>query len=293
MNSDNSLLKKSTSHFALIALLFLCIQTSYSQSTVYYKSDTAGYYTEPSNIDINIFRSINNYRSGFLDKAVTITDNSMIPAAIIIPGGMFLMGRAFENTYDENTGFLLGTSEILNGVMTFGIKFLVKRKRPYETLNRVYYKDVSIADPYSFPSGHSSMTFAISTMFALRYPTHPQIYVPLYLWSIIVGYGRVYFGMHYPSDVLAGAILGSLSSVTVYSLRNHILKFKNRTLGEEGEPDRNNFTAKSAGLIAGAYLVSIALNDLIFSDENKFQLLVTSNLISYKQTELRFTLRLN
>jgi hypothetical protein len=140
---------------------------------------------------------------------------------------------------------------------------MIKRNRPYQTLKGVYYKDVSLADKYSFPSGHASTTFAISTMFALRYPYHPQIYIPLYFWSIIIGYGRVYFGMHYPSDVLGGAALGTLTSAAVYSLRSHILKFKNRLLGEENNPDRNDANVKSMGMIAGVYFIFFTANELL------------------------------
>lgn len=279
--------------YLLLILLLVYAVSTYPQSININKTDSSGAYSESRNFDIRLFRSINNYRSGFLDGAVTITDNSMLPASLIIPTAMFLMGRAFDNTYDENTGVLLGTSEVLNLGLTYGIKFLVRRDRPYKTLSRVHHKDVSISDPYSFPSGHSSTTFAISTMFALRYPKQPQIYVPLYLWSVIVGYGRVYFGMHYPSDVLAGAVVGALSSVTVYSLRNHILNFKNQVLGGRDRPDKNYLTAETMGIAAGSYLVLTALNEFIFSGKSSFDFSISPSMISNNQTELKLTLKLH
>jgi hypothetical protein len=107
---------------------------------------------------------------------------------------------------------------------------------------------------------------------ALRYPKYPQAYIPAYLWGIIVGYGRVYFGMHYPSDVLGGAVIGSLSAIGIYSLRTQILGFKNRVFGEENRPDKNEISSNSIGIITGGLILFTGISELLQKNFQRFQI---------------------
>lgn len=174
---------------------------------------------DPDNFDVRLFRKINNSRSPLKTKILNTTDNSMLPVSILVPPALMVYGRVRQKTYDENTGYLLFTSEVTSVALTFGTKILVNRQRPLNALNNVHSKGSPILDVYSFPSGHTAYSFALATMFTLRYPKYPQVYAPMFIWSLMVAYGRPYFGMHYPSDLLAGAIIGSGSSILIYSLR--------------------------------------------------------------------------
>ena len=58
---------------------------------------------------------------------------------------------------------------------------------------------------HSFPSGHAATSFACATVLAFA---APRLAVPLYLLAVAIAYSRVYVGVHYPIDVLGGAILG-------------------------------------------------------------------------------------
>jgi undecaprenyl-diphosphatase len=58
---------------------------------------------------------------------------------------------------------------------------------------------------YSFPSGHATVSFACATVLALAVP---RIRVPLFVLAALISFSRVYVGVHYPFDVLAGAVLG-------------------------------------------------------------------------------------
>jgi membrane-associated phospholipid phosphatase len=255
-------LKFTLKHIVTVILLFQFSGTVLSQDSLQiYNSRIRIVKSDPDNPDIKLVRTINNSRSGFLDKSLTVTDYSVLPVAVILPASMIAYSRVKKKNYDENTGILLALSEVSNAVLTTGIKYIVKRPRPYITLKNVNLKKGILADPYSFPSGHTGTAFSMATALVLRYPKYPQVYIPAYLWGLIVGYGRIYFGMHYPTDVLGGAVLGSVTAVGIYSLRKEIFKAKNKILGEENKPDENNIDSKSIGIISTSFLLTICLNE--------------------------------
>ncbi len=202
---------------------------------------------DPENLDVKIFRSINNSRCGFWDAVIPVTDKSILLTSTIVPATLFGISRAGKNYYDENSSVLLALSEGLSSGITFGLKNIVRRKRPFEVLSNVNYdKSKFLLDRYSFPSGHSSMSFAMATSLTLRYPDKPILITGMYLYSTVISLGRIYLGVHYPSDVLAGMLIGSGSAVIVHSLRKEIIKGKNNLFGENNRDDVNEKSISTA-----------------------------------------------
>jgi membrane-associated phospholipid phosphatase len=218
---------------------------------------------DPNSWDFRLFTKINYNRSAFKNFFIPIIDGTMLPMAILMPVSMFGYGRLEEKTYDENTGYLLATSIITNSAVTFAIKIIVKRKRArfYLVSYGIYPKVYKVVDPYSFPSGHTSTAFTIATMFALRYPSFPQVYLPIFAWAATVGFGRMYLGMHYPSDVLVGGLIGAGSSILMYSLRKELFKFKNNILNEN-KNDEGSIQAGTLTIFTVGLLTSIAFNQV-------------------------------
>ncbi len=89
-----------------------------------------------------------------------------------------------------------------------GLKPFVARPRPYVTLKAVTPLLIS-QDPNSFPSGHTCAAFSAGIAWAA---TLPGRWMPgaAIVQAVCMGYSRLYVGVHYPSDVIAGAIVGSL-----------------------------------------------------------------------------------
>lgn len=86
------------------------------------------------------------------------------------------------------------------------VKKLFPRQRPYITLEKANFPSNPLKD-HSFPSGHTTAIFSIVTPYILSAPGLAFVLLPL---ALSVGLSRIYLGLHYPSDVLAGAIIGTL-----------------------------------------------------------------------------------
>ena len=95
---------------------------------------------------------------------------------------------------------LAGISVLAAIVM--GIKFFVRRKRPEGEWGSIY----RITDPHSFPSGHAARAFLIAVVATALGPA--WLAVLLWVWAPLVALARVAMGVHYVSDVVAGAIFG-------------------------------------------------------------------------------------
>lgn len=74
---------------------------------------------------------------------------------------------------------------------------------------------------YGFVSSHAANTFAVATFLSLVF-RHMPTTVSLLVWASIVGYSRIYLGVHFPLDVLFGALLGVVIGVLIYALLHFI-----------------------------------------------------------------------
>lgn len=94
------------------------------------------------------------------------------------------------------------------------MKQMFPRKRPYLMIEKTKVPANPLQD-HSFPSGHTTAIFSVVTPYCLFNPQLAFALIPL---GICVGISRIYLALHYPSDVLAGGILGTVTGILCFCL---------------------------------------------------------------------------
>jgi undecaprenyl-diphosphatase len=133
-----------------------------------------------------------------------------VPAALLI-GGIIRNDRQ-----KRQNALYVGSSTVITMGVTLLLKQLIKRRRPF--VQNLKIVAVYTAGSTSFPSGHASSSFATATALSSAYPKW-YVIAPAMLWAGSVSYSRMYLGVHYPTDVAAGAILGSGTALLLQPLK--------------------------------------------------------------------------
>jgi undecaprenyl-diphosphatase len=183
----------------------------------------------PQNLDEKIFRNINDSHSSFADGIIKANDATMFPIAFGLPFVFAGYGKIYNKNYAFDTGLMLMISEGATFSVFFPIKYSVNRKRPFDALPPPKVRKLANPKDPSFPSGHSAGSFAVATSLTLRYKTW-KVAVPAYLWAGLMAYGRIYQGVHYPSDVLVGSLIGILVPIIIHDFESEIIEFRKKFL---------------------------------------------------------------
>lgn len=137
-----------------------------------------------------------------------------------------LMGASYVLVWTASVAWLRGRKELAVDLLvalalaTIAVeigKFLFGRERPEYVLDNV--KTVSIwgltsASDFAFPSGHAARAFAVATL--LSFGSRRSVALGALIMASLVGLSRIYFGLHWPSDVVVGALVGSLCSIAIH-----------------------------------------------------------------------------
>ena len=173
--------------------------------------------------DASLFLLLNQLLSGdFISGImgiVTRLGNGTYQALLVLPL-MFLFSR---EKFRKHALALIITAA-LGGMLVHGIKRAVDRPRPpeyFETLGVPIHAPDKIPTSRSFPSGHTETAFSTAIYLSLLYPAATPVFLVL---ALIVGISRIALGVHFPLDVLAGAVLGAGFAMAGYRVNMRRLK---------------------------------------------------------------------
>lgn len=172
------------------------------------------------NWDINLLDNINGNENRFLKNYSLALSNTTSAVVLSVPlaiGVVALVRSDKDMLYDA---LYVGSSVVVNQALTKGLKAVFKRPRPYETYPYLITPD-HFESSKSFPSGHTSSAFSLATSISLTYPKW-YVIAPSFFWAASVGYSRMNLGVHYPSDVIGGAVLGAGSAYLTYKIRRFL-----------------------------------------------------------------------
>ena len=99
------------------------------------------------------------------------------------------------------------------------LKNLVARTRPYEVVEGLALLIEKQGD-YSFPSGHTCASFAAAGVYWRMLPKRCSI--PLLILAAMIAFSRLYVGVHYPTDVLAGLLIGLLAAWAAWHMQKYV-----------------------------------------------------------------------
>lgn len=178
-------------------------------------------------LDTRLFVYLNGHHSPFWDPVMYWASNKLfwLPFYALI---LFLIIRHYRKAslwVILCIGMLITLSDQLSSHL---IKGLVRRLRPSHQpalAGLVHLSEAGAGGLYGFVSGHAANSFALAVFLSLILPRRfGWLKGVLWGWAVLVSYSRIYVGVHYPGDVLCGALLGALVGYGVAALYRWVVR---------------------------------------------------------------------
>ncbi len=167
-------------------------------------------------LDKEIFIQLNGCHTPFWDSIMMLVTDKIV----WLPLYLYLLYLIFKD-YRKQSWIVLGgvilTIVLADQVTSTFMKPYFARLRPSHDpslTSLIHLVDNYKAGKFGFASSHAANTFGIATFLFLLFRKSRRWIVVLFAWAAFVTYSRVYLGVHYPGDILVGAIVGVLSAFT-------------------------------------------------------------------------------
>lgn len=173
-------------------------------------------FSHGQNLDLRSLKAINEKEMPVWDKTMRAVSNTVNPFIPLVVLGIYSHGVFTKDEVLMRDGFksaiTIGFAALVSSSLKAGInRVRPSKKYPDDIVQRVH------SGRYSFPSGHTTSAFAMATSLTLSYRKW-YVAVPSYIYAGLVGYSRMRLGVHFPSDVLGGMIIGIGSGLLVWQL---------------------------------------------------------------------------
>jgi len=139
----------------------------------------------------------------------------------------------FGGEKGRNVALICIVALVFGYFLTEVLKYIVARPRPYTVLEGV--RVLTMIGGYSWPSGHAVASFIVAIIigesysFKVKDRSYKLIY-PLLVFAVLVGFSRIYNGVHYPFDVISGALIGTFCALLILRFEKYIIKFNEKLL---------------------------------------------------------------
>lgn len=180
---------------------------------------------ETARFDTQIRTLVHAQSEAALTQSMVLVSDVASPIAL---GLLALIGcGVFWSLGERREAAFLALSLAGCNILNIVLKMSFRRPRP------IPFYGLAAPESFSFPSGHSLISFSFFCMLAYLLNRHVRsralqiaIMACAVLLSVVVGYSRIYLGVHYPSDVLAGFIAGTVWCCVVMAAFSHLYPSK-------------------------------------------------------------------
>ena len=170
-------------------------------------------------LDQQLFLFLNSLNSPFWDQVMHAISGRVIWAPLYLAILIFL-GIKYKRKFLIILLFIILAVTLADQSSVQLFKNLVQRLRPCHEPSLeglVHLVNGECGGEFGFVSSHATNSFNVA-LISLLFISKKWYTISIILWAIIVGYSRIYLGVHYPGDVICGSLLGALIGWSIYKL---------------------------------------------------------------------------
>lgn len=173
--------------------------------------------------DQQFFLYLNSFHSSFWDPVMVFVSGkiSWLPFYLVLI--WFLIKERKKKIWVSL--LIIALMVIATDQVSVLVKDTVQRLRPChdEAIKPLLHLVKGCGGKYGFVSSHAANSFGVATFFTIFFRKHRWAGILLMIWAMLVSYSRIYLGVHYPGDILGGALLGTIFGLLFYSLDKLLL----------------------------------------------------------------------